>query len=430
MIIRSTFILLLLSVAAQASPDIEYWQTAKGSRVYFVSAPELPMVDIDVTFNAGAARDGDHAGLALFTNAMLDQGAGGLTADEIATAFADVGARFGSDAQRDMANLGLRTLTAGNAMNQALATYRKVLTQPDFPPDAFMRLRNQIIVGLRAEKQSPSALARRAYYKAIFGDHAYAAMPSGDEKSVTAITLDDIKAFYKRYYVASNAIIVIVGALNRQQAEEVADNLLAGLPAGQSVEPLAKVPQLTAAKDIVITHPSTQTHILMGQPGISCNDKDYFALYVGNHILGGSGLVSRLSDELREKRGLSYSAFSFFMPMQRLGPYQFGLQTRNDQAKEALSVMKAALKAFVTNGPKTSELVAAKQNITGGFALRIDSNSKILNYVRIIAFCELPLDYLATFKDNINAVTVRQITDAYQRRVHPDNMVTVRVGGE
>ncbi len=428
-----SYLLLLLAtvnLTVQASPDIEHWLTENGARVYFVPAPELPMVDIDITFDAGSARDGDLSGVARFTNAMLHEGAGGLTADEIATAFADTGAQFSNDAQRDMARLGLRTLTVNKVLTAALETYRKVLTQPDFPADAFMRLRKQIMVGLRAEQQSPRALASRAYYKAVFADHVYATMPSGDEKSIALITLDDIKAFYQRYYVADNAVVVIVGALDIDEAVTIVDRLLADLPAGKKAPLLADVPALTAAKQVVITHPSTQTHVLMGQPGISQTDADYFALYVGNHILGGGSLVSRLNDEIREKRGLSYSAYSFFAPMQAQGPYQLALQTRNAQTEQALKVMQATLAEFIKNGPTAEELKLAKQNITGGFALRLDSNSKIVGHVNRIGFYGLPLDYLVIFNDNINAVTIQQIKDAYQRRIHADKMITVVVGGD
>ena len=168
----------------------------------------------------------------------------------------------------------------------------------------------------------------------------------------------------------------------------------------------------------------------MGQPGVNRHDPDYFALYVGNHILGGSGLVSQLSNEIREKRGLSYSVYSYFRPMRELGPYQFGLQTRNDQAKEALDVMQQTLNDFIKHGPTEAELTAAKQNITGGFALRVDSNSKIADYTAMIGFYGLPLDYLETFNANVNLITAQQIKDAFSRRVHPDKMVTVLVGGQ
>jgi zinc protease len=190
------------------------------------------------------------------------------------------------------------------------------------------------------------------------------------------------------------------------------------------------VSELADAQLIQQTYPSTQTTILMGQPGISRDDPDYFPLYVGNHILGGSGLVSQLSDELREKRGLTYGVYSYFRPMQQLGPYQFALQTRNEKAQEALQVLRDTLTAFIEKGPTEADLASAKQNITGGFALRVDSNSKIADYLAMIGFYDLPLDYLDSFNDKVNAVTVAQIKDAFERRVNADKMLTVLVGGE
>ncbi|HHA18379.1 MAG TPA: insulinase family protein [Methylophaga sp.] len=423
-------ITLLIAVTVQAGPNIEHWQTTNGGRVYFVDAPELAMVDITVVFDAGAARDGDLSGTALLTNAMLNEGAGNLNADQIAAAFEDVGAQFSNSSQRDMAILSMRSLTAKSAFEPALQVFKKVLAKPDFPQASFERLKKQMLIGLQAEKQSPAAVASRAFYSNLFGDHPYAAMPAGDEQSVNQLSLASLKAFYKDYYVASNAIVVLVGALDRQQAEDIAQQLLADLPTGKRASQLPIVEPLLNAKTVAIEHPSSQTHILMGQPGMTRNDADYFALYVGNHILGGSGLVSQLSDEIREKRGLSYSVYSYFIPMHQKGPYQFGLQTRNDQAQEALDVMQGTLKDFIKNGPTDDELLAAKQNITGGFALRLDSNNKIADYLAMIGFYDLPLDYLETFKAKVDAVTIAQIKEAYSRRIQANKMITVLVGGK
>lgn len=420
---------LLFAISVQASPKIEHWQTSNGAQVYFVAAPELPMVDIQVVFDAGSARDGDLSGTSLLTNAMLNEGAAGLTTNQIAAEFENVGAQFSNSSERDMAVLSMRSLTAESALKPALATFHKVLTQPDFPPASFERLQKQMLIGLQAEKQSPAAIASRAFYANLYGNHPYAAMPSGDDSSVKKLNIAALKAFYQQYYVANNATVVLVGALNTQQAKELAEQVIVDLPSGKKVAPLAPVAELTSAKEIAIEHPSSQTHIVMGQPGVSRYDSDYFALYVGNHILGGNGLVSLLSNEIREKRGLSYSVASYFRPMRELGPYQFGLQTRNDQAKEALDIMQKTLNNFIDNGPTEAELTAAKQNITGGFALRVDSNSKIAGYTAMIGFYGLPLDYLDTFNDKINAVTIEQIKDAFSRRVHPDKMVTILVGG-
>lgn len=426
----TAFIVLFTCVAAQANPNIEHWQTSNGGRVYFVAAPELPMIDIQVVFDAGAARDGDLSGIALLTNAMLNEGAAGLNTDQIAAEFEDVGAQFGNASQRDMAMLSLRSLTADDELKPALKMFESVLTQPDFPQASFERIQKQMLIGLQAEKQSPGAIASRAFYSNLYQQHPYASMTIGTEKSVKQLSLKAINAFYQQYYVANNAVIVLVGAIDKKQAMSIAEQLIAKLPAGQKAKPLMKVKSLMSAKKVTIQHPSTQTHILMGQPGISRGDADYFPLYVGNHILGGSGLVSKLSNEIREKRGLSYSVYSYFRPMRERGPYQFGLQTRNDQAEQALKVMQDTLTTFIHDGVTEQELTAAKQNITGGFALRLDSNSKIAGYLAMIGFYGLPLDYLDSFKSRVNAVTAQQIQDAYKRRVKADKMITVMVGGK
>ena len=421
---------LFLTLSAYAGPQIEQWKTDKGARVYYVPAPELPMVDVKIVFDAGSAQDQDLPGTALLTNAMLAEGAGGQTADQISAAFEDVGANFGNASQRDMATLSLRSLTAEPALSTALDALKLVLTKPDFPQAAFERLQKQVLLGLQAENQSPRALSARAFYANVFGEHPYANMPIGQAEVVEQLNVKTLKKFYQQYYVARNATVVIVGAIDKAQAKSITEQLMADLPEGEMADPLNQVSALTEAKQIQIEHPSQQTHILMGQPGISRDDADYFPLYVGNHILGGSGLVSQLSNEVREKRGLSYSTYSYFRPMHQQGPYQFGLQTRNDQAKEALEVMQATLRAFIVNGPTSEELTAAKQNITGGFALRIDSNSKIADYLAMIGFYGLPLTYLDTFKDKVMAVTAVDIKSAYERRVHPDKMVTIMVGGK
>ncbi len=421
---------LLFASIAFATPQIQHWETTNGARVYFVAAPELPMLDVSVVFDGGAARDGELSGTALLTNAMLKEGAGDLDTDQIASSFDDVGANFGVSAERDMALVSLRSLTAEPALAKALKTFTTVLTTPTFPEASFQRLQKQVLIGLRAEKQSPSALASRAFYKNMFGEHPYATMPSGTETTAVQITRDDLIRFYQQYYVAQNALVVLVGDVSLDKAKAIAEQITVDLNDGKAAETIEPVMALESAALERISHPSSQTHILMGQPGINRTDPDYFALYVGNHILGGSGLVSKLSNEIREKRGLSYSVYSYFMPMRQLGPYQFGLQTRNEQAQEALEVMKTTLSDFIKQGPTEGELKAAKQNITGGFALRVDSNSKIADYLSMIGFYNLPLDYLDSFNDKVNAVTVADIKEAFKRRVHADNMLTVLVGGE
>jgi zinc protease len=175
--------------------------------------------------------------------------------------------------------------------------------------------------------------------------------------------------------------------------------------------------------------PSSQTHIYIGQPGMARHDPDYFALYVGNHVLGGSGLVSILGEEVRNKRGLSYSVYSYFVPMRAPGPFLMSAQTKNDQATEALTVMRDTLRRYRLEGPTPEELDAAKRNITGGFPLDIASNRKIVQYIAMMGFYDYPLDWLDTLVPKVEAVTMEQVRDAFARRLQPDRLAAVVVGG-
>jgi len=220
-----------------------------------------------------------------------------------------------------------------------------------------------------------------------------------------------------------------VGRITRAQAEEIAEELTRGLPEASGKEPeLPPVDPLAQAATRTVPHPAAQAHIVIGSPGVARADPDYIALYVGNFVLGGGGFVSRITEEVRQKRGLAYSASSYFYPLLRKGPFVISMQTRSDQAGEALKVARATLAAFMKNGPTAEELEGAKRNIVDGFPLRIDSNRKILGYLSVIGFYDLPLTYLDDFTHNIDKVTIAQIRDAFKRHIDPQAMATVIVG--
>ena len=411
-----------------AGLNIETWQLDNGAKVFYVPAPELPMVDIRVVFNAGSARDGDKPGLASMANNLLDHGAGDWNTDQIVERFDSVGAEFATSSLRDMAIVSLRSLTEKEWFNTALQTMATILQKPKFEASELERERQRVLVALRNEQESPSDLAENAFYKALYGHHPYATPPLGNKDTVTALTRQDLVDFYNKYYVASNAIVVIVGAVDKSRAKEIARQLVKPLPKGGPATTLPDVPSVTESQLIKQQHPATQTTIWVGQEGNTRDDPDYFPLYVGNHILGGSGFGSRIVDEIREKRGLAYSSYSYFSPMQRKGPFMMGLQTKNTQARDALALLMKTVNEFIADGPTQAELEHAKKNITGGFALRLDSNKDIMEYVAMIGFYDLPMDYLKTFNDKVESVTREQIVDAFRRRVHPDKMITVMVG--
>ena len=329
-----------------------------------------------------------------------------------------------------MAWLELRSLSRPESLDPALEVFLDVIADPQFPRNDFERSRKQRLVALKAEEQSPSSVASKAYYRAVYGDHPYASPVSGTLESVKKIGRKNLKKFFETYYVANNAVLVIVGDMDRKQAEKLALRFDTALKAGEKAPALPEVKPLEKAVNIKMPFPSEQAHVFIGQPGMSRTDPDYFPLYVGNHVLGGSGFTSRLMKQVRSDRGLAYSVYSYFMPMRAQGPFLAGLQTRVDQADMAVDLVYETLATYRKEGPTDKELMASKRNITGGFPLRIASNGDLVEYLAVIGFYDLPLDYLDTFVAKVEAIDQAAILDAYQRRLDPSRMVTVVVGGE
>jgi zinc protease len=413
---------------AMAIPEIQHWIAPSGARVYFVPTDALPIVDVQVVFDAASSRDGELHGISALTSGLLVEGAGDMDATELAEQAESIGAKLSTESLRDMATVSLRSLSEPAKLDQALAVMELVLSQPTFSQDALNRDRNAMLVALKARQQNAGSVAKDAFFRALYGEHPYAIGPEGTEEALKRITRKDVERFYRRYYVSKNATVALVGDIDRAQAEAIAQRLTGGLPKGGRPDPLP-APALPDEDELIrIEFPSTQTHVLAGHPAVKRGDPDYFALYVGNHVLGGGGFTSRLMEEVREKRGLSYSVYSAVTPMAQEGPFQLGLQTANDQAEEALSVLMDNLRRFREQGPTDEELEKAILNITGSFPLTIDSNANILSYLSVIGFYDLPLDYLSTFNDHVRAVTVAAVKDAFKRRVHPDRLVTIELG--
>jgi zinc protease len=416
------------SGAADSHLQLQSWQTDNGASVVFVPAPELPMVDIRVVFDAGSARDGELPGLANLTAGMLDEGAGDWDTEQIAERFDSIGANYSVSVQRDTAAFSLRTLIDEPLLDKAVETFATVLGEPTFPYQSFNRVRRNTLVAIQNKDQSPGDIAEELFYQNLFGDHPYATPVLGTGQSIKAISESDLRDFQQRYLVADNALIAIVGQVDRTQAEQLAERVSAKLPRGEAAATLPEVAPLEEAKRVNRSHPSAQTHILVGQSGMRRGDRDYFSLYVGNHILGGSGFGSRIMKTIREERGLAYSSYSYFLPQRVKGPFIMGLQTSNDQAGQAIQLLDEVLNEFIDQGPTADELEHAKKNITGGFPLRIDSNKDIVSYIAMIGFYDLPHDYLDTFNERVMAVSAADIRDAFQRRVQPDKLLTVTVG--
>lgn len=420
----------LPAAAARAGVDIQHWQAKSGAKVLFVENHDLPMLDVAVWFDAGSRRDTpEKSGRAALVADTMQRGAGGVSEEEIAKRLADVGAQMGSSFDRDRAGYSLRTLSSARERDQALGVMAAVLQKPDFPQAVVAREKQRLIAALKEAETKPEAIAEKAFYKAVYGDHPYALPEDGDVATVAPLARDDLVEFYQQHYGAARAVVVMIGDLTRDEAAAIAERLTAGLPAeaaGAAAEPAIPAP---AGQTVRIPHPASQAHILMGEPGMRRVDPDYFPLLVGNYVLGGGGFDSRILNEIRQKRGLAYSAYSYFIPYQQRGPFQIGVQTKKDDAEAALKVLRETVARFVKDGPTEAELQQAKNNIVRGFPLRIDSNRKILDFLGVIGFYDLPLTWLDDYPKAVAKVSVAEVRDAFRRRVNPDQLITVIVGG-
>jgi zinc protease len=428
---------------AMAAIPVQHWTQPSGAGVFLVESPTIPMVDVQIDFDAGGRRDpADKAGLARVTAGMSSKGitaanpaSGGpydaaLDENQLGEAWADLGAGFGAGASSDRMSFSLRSLTYPDLLPKAVQLAARQLGEPAFPEAVWQRERQRIAASIREANTRPATVAGRAFGPAVYGDHPYGYDVT--EESLQRISVQDMMQMYRRLIRPCRAKVTIVGSVTRAQADALVTTLLSRLPSAtagcEPVPPVAEVPPLAAPVVREIQFASAQAHILIGQPGYKRNDPDYFAMMVGNYVLGGGGFVSRLSQEVREKRGLSYSVYSYFSPGLHTGAFTLGLQTRPDQATQAVQVAREVVARFVAEGPTERELKAAKDNLIGGFPLLIDSNRKLLDNIANIAWNGLPLDYLDTWTRQVDRVTAGDVKAAFARKLQPQRMVTVIVG--
>ncbi len=415
-----------------AATVIDTWKLDNGARVYFVETHALPIVDISVQFDAGSRRDTkDKAGLADMTNTLLTRGVDAqgnlpaLTESQVLDGFADIVARYGSGAGMDQGAVSLRVLSNKADRTAAVTLLSRVLANPSFPSEALVRDKARMVAALKDDQTQPAVIAGQAFQQAMYGNHPYAfdATPA----TIEALTREDIVGFHRQHYVANGAVVTLVGDLSKDDAHRIATQLTMQLPQGVTQPAMPPVPP-PVASDKRIAHPASQSHILIGLPALVRGDEDFFPLLVGNYSLGGGGFVSRLMHEVREKRGLTYGVSSGFSALAQPGPFTISLQTKKEQTAEALKVTRDTLDTFLQTGPTSAELKAAKDNLIGGFALNLDSNSKILSLVAMMAYYNLPLNYIDVWTDKVKNVTAAQVRDAFARKVKADKLTVVVVG--
>lgn len=409
------------------SLNIQKWQTASGSQVLFVKAPELPMFDIRLTFAAGSSQDGNQPGLASLTNALLDQGTADKTADEIALGFENLGAQLGSGSYRDMGIVSLRSLSDPALSEPALQLFTELLGKPAFRQSDIDRLKNQFHASFKHQQKDPGTLANQALFADLYGQHPYAHPSAGNSQSINSISQRQLHDFYQQFYAAGNVQIALVGNLERARAEQIAERISLALPQGRAAGqvPVATPPK---ASQRHIDFDSSQTHILLAQLAVERGHPDYPALYLANQILGGSGFGSRLMEEVREKRGLTYGIYSMLNPMQTRGPFIISVQTRAEVSQATLEFVQQLLREFIRQGPTAAELAASKREILGSFPLNAASNSAIVGQLGAIGFYGLPLSWQDDFIRDIEQLTLEQVHAAVQRHLDADALTIITLG--
>jgi len=425
---RTLWILMTLAVAAsaEAGVKIDHWIAESGARVNFVESHALPIVDVAVEFAAGSAYDSrEQAGLARLTLAMLRAGSSRYSETEASRRIADAGAQLHENFDLDRAGFALRSLSTEAERKTAAQTLADMLQSPLFPAGAFEREKARAIANAREAETQPDRVAERRLYALMYPAHPYGLSETPD--TLASIGREDVERHYRNCYGSARAVVTIVGDLDRGAAKALAEELTSRLSKGTD-SALAPVVTPPAGAALRVAHPSTQSHVLLGVAALTRADPDYFPLFVGNYSLGGGGFMSRLLREIREKRGYAYSVYSYFRPYEREGPFQVGLETRRDQAREALELARSVVGEFVTHGPTEAELKAAKKSLVGGFPLRIDTNRKILDQIAVIGFYRLPLDWLDEFPARVQGVTLAQVKSAFARRIDPEKLSIVVVG--
>ncbi len=440
---RTLFLSLFLVATAHAAPEIVQWQHSSGAKVAWVHSPNLPMLDIRLEFDGGSRRDpAAQAGLAAATALMSQRGlqAHGtqpaLDENQWTERWMDYGAQWSVSASTDRFSASLRTLTAADVLAPVIDLAAASLAYPDWSSErqqaVWTRERARFTAAWRDAQTQPATVAQRRFSQAVYGEHPYGYEANPD--TWQRIHLSDMQRHWQTHIRPCDARISLVGAISRSEVDALLSRLLTPLmqQRGKTCSPLpavAEVAPLTQASHHHVPMPTAQAHIWLGQPGHRRHDPDFFPLLLGNYILGGGGFVSRLTTEVREKRGLTYGIFSTFQPGMHAGAFVVSVQTRPDQAEQALSLTRQVLQDFVTQGPTEAEVQAAKTYMVNSFALRIDSNRKLLDNVANILWFELPSNYLNTWTQTMQAVTVADIQRALRHVLHPERMVSVVVGG-
>ena len=431
--IKTIYFLIIMTQAnlTQADVEISKYVTKNGVEILYTKSENIPMIDIKITFDAGSNKDGELKGLSMLTHSLLDEGTSKMNSEAIASAFESTGAIFGTSVNKDKSSVSLRSLADKKYLEPSVKMLIKILSDSVFPKSEVILQKERTLSSISEDKSDPSEVSSNLFFKEIYGNYAYGFPSIGSEESIEKIKRKDIINFYKENINSSNASIAIVSSLSKKDiinlSEKISKSLSFSSPKKNGLNNFQKN---NKKKYIFKKFNSEQAHIYIGGQSIKRGSKNHLPLYVGNYIFGGSGFSARLMKELRVKRGLTYGVYSYIYPMKNIGPFVVGIETKAEQAQESVRLIHKMLKEFHANGPTDKELTHAKEAIINGFPLRIDSNQDILNYLSMINYYDLPINYLNTFTDKISKITKKDILRAFKEEIDVNNLITLVVGNE
>lgn len=416
--------------ASAVAIDIQHWTQNNGARVLLVERHDNPIIDIDVAFDAGSRRDNpQHIGVADMANGLLDSGTQQDSEEILRAKIDDLAVTVQSYGELERGGVRIRSLSKPDTLSKTIIIANQMLVSPRYDANVLQREKTRAIASLQQGLTQPGFLADRATSQQNYPSHPYGYGARETTQTITAINRQQLLDFHKKYYQTNQAVVAIVGDVTRTQAQNLVDKLLHGLPHQAQAAALPAVPP-GSGRQQAIPHPATQAHIILSMPLITRDDPDYYALLVGNYILGGGGFDSRLMQVLRDRKGLTYGVYSNMNPLQASGPFTIALSTKKASTEEALTATRQVLADFIANGPTEQELTQAKANIIGGFPLRFDSNAKLIGYLGVMGFYRLPDDFLDTYPAKVEKLTAAQIQAVWQRRIKPADINSVVVGGK
>lgn len=409
------------------SSKIETFTTPKGVQVWLIQAPELPMIAVELNFRAGAMLEPtDKQGVANFTAALADEGAGDYDAKAFREELEAIGARFGANA--DMQDLGVNLTTLTEHKVRAFELMGLAVRQPRYDEDAVARMRDALLADIRQGDEEPSTVAWRLFRPAVYGSHPYANSGEGTLTSVGSLTVADARAWHDQYFTKANLRVAVVGDIQQAELTYLLDKALGDLPQGDVRYAVDSVPSPTTLQLVKKQMDVPQSTVLWGHLGLPRTDPDFYAMLVMNEMLGGNVLTSRLGLDVREKHGLVYGINSVNAPLPHNGMYYISFATGNANVAKALGLVRTHLRDIRNELVTDEELVDAKAYLIGSFPLRLDSNAKLLNMMAMMQSESLPKDYLTEWPQRIAAVTKEDVQRVAQRLILPEAAALVIVG--